>query len=296
MRITKACFRLLSVAMLGLSLVTGRAADLTDDLKQGSFVIGCQAYTFRFFSVMEAIEKTAHAGGKVIEFYPGQKFSKEEPNLKWDHNATEEMIAKVKAKLDEYKIKAVNYGVVHSYTQNPSEEEWRKVFEFAKKLDLYGITTEAEKSIDTLEKLVKEYDIRVGFHEHRKNPDKPDYKLWDPNYVLALIKERDMRIGACADTGHWVRSGLKPTECLEILRGRVLSLHLKDLNEFGVPSAHDTPYGTGVSDVPGILDSLKDMGFTGHISVEYEYNWEHSVPEIGQCIGYVRGYGQARRW
>src|SRR5688572_7227362 len=74
--------------------------------KQGSFAIGCQAYTFRFFSAMEAIQKTAEAGGKVIEFYPGQKFSKEEPGLKWDHTATDEMITKMKAKLDEYKIRA----------------------------------------------------------------------------------------------------------------------------------------------------------------------------------------------
>ncbi len=32
-----------------------------------------------------------------------------------------------------------------------------------------------------------------------------------------LVKDRDMRIGACADTGHWVRSGLNPVDCLKIL-------------------------------------------------------------------------------
>jgi hypothetical protein len=76
------------------------------------FAIGCQAYTFNRFTVFEAIEKTAQAGGKIIEFYPGQKLSKEEPAVIWDHNASDEVIAKVKAKLGQYGIKAVNYGVV----------------------------------------------------------------------------------------------------------------------------------------------------------------------------------------
>ena len=69
------------------------------DCKTGGFFIGCQAYTFNRFSVFEAIEKTAEAGGKVIEFYPGQKLSKAEPNVKWDHNASAETIQKVKEKL-----------------------------------------------------------------------------------------------------------------------------------------------------------------------------------------------------
>src|SRR2546422_5044852 len=41
-------------------------------------------------------------------------------------------------------------------------------------------------------------------------------------------------------------------------------------------------YGTGVSDVPGILEELKNQGFQGNISVEYEFNWDNSVPEIAQ--------------
>ena len=32
--------------------------------------------------------------------------------------------------------------------------------------------------------------------------------MWDPNYILSLVKDRDWRLGACADTGHWVRSDL----------------------------------------------------------------------------------------
>ncbi len=114
--------------------------------------------------------------------------------------------------------------------------------------------------------------------------------MWDPNYVLSVVKDRDPRIGSCADTGHWVQSGLKPVDCLKILQGRIISVHLHDMNEMG-PDCHDVPDGTGVSDVPGILDELKRQHFVGNVSIEYEYNWENNVTDAAQCIGFVRGYG-----
>jgi sugar phosphate isomerase/epimerase len=109
------------------------------------------------------------------------------------------------------------------------------------------------------------------------------------------VKDRDKRIGSCADTGHWVRSDLNPVECLRILKGRIISCHLKDLNEMGL-GAHDVPFGCGVSDVPALLKELRAQRFEGNISIEYEYHWENSTPEVGQCIGFVRGYGTAKNW
>ena len=212
--------------------------------------------------------------------------------MKWDHNASDEIIEQVKAKLAKHKIKAVNYGVVGIPADEPGA---RKVFEFAKKLGLRAVTTESDKSIETIEKMVKEYDIMVGFHDHPKRANDPSYRMWDPNYIVELTKDRDRRIGSCADTGHWVRSGLKPVDCLKILKGRIISSHLKDLHVMG-GGGHDLPFGQGVSDVPGILDELKSQGFEGNISIEYEYNWDNSVPEVGQCIGFVRGYGRSKGW
>ena len=263
---------------------------IPDDCKTGGFFIGCQAYTFNRFTVFEAIEKTAQAGGKVIEFYPGQKLSKQEPNVSWDHNASADTILKVKAKLGSCKIRPVNYGVV---TIPKDETEARKIFAFASTLGLYAITTESVDALDTIEKLVKEYDIKVAIHNHPKQDNNPNYKVWDPNYVLSVVKDRDARIGSCADTGHWVRSGLRPVDCLRILKGRIISSHMKDLSEKS-HDAHDVPFGTGVSDIPAILTELKAQQFAGNISLEYEYHWENSAPECGQCVGFVRGYGAAR--
>ncbi len=294
------------ILTLGLCLTTVTLAathslraenKIPDEYKTGGFFIGCQAYTFNHFTVFEAIEKTAQAGGKVIEFFPGQKLSKEEPGVSWDHNASPETIQKVKDKLAQYKMKAVNYGVVGI---PKDEDQARKLFEFAKTMGLRAITTESVDAIDTIEQMVKEYDIMVGFHDHPRQAKNPKYRMWDPNYILSVVKDRDPRIGSCADIGHWVRSDLKPVDCLRILKGRIISSHLKDLDRMGRDEndhdGHDLPFGTGVSDVPGILEELKAQGFDGNISIEYEYNWEHSTPEVAQCIGYVRGYGAAKGW
>jgi len=278
----------LLAALCSLALVnTTFAAPIPDDCRTGGIALGCQAWTFKEYSVLEAIDKTAAAGGKVIEFYPGQKFSPDNPEMKFDHNATDEMIATVKARLAKDGIRAVNYGVVGI----PKDEtEARKIFAFAKKFELYGITTESVDAIDTIEKLVKEYDIRVGFHDHPRQPNNPAYKMWDPNYILSVVKDHDARIGSCADVGHWVRSGLNPVDCLKILQGRVISAHLKDLNEKSM-EAHDVPFGTGVSNMAGIIDELKRQNFAGNASIEYEYNWKDNVVDAAQCVGFVRGYG-----
>src|SRR6476660_4076865 len=156
----------LSLAFTSTSIAQ-HASKIPDDAKISGFAVGCQAYTFNRFTVFEAIEKTAQAGGKTIEFYANQKFSTNEPNLKWDHHASADMIEKVKAKLAENKVHAINYGVVHAKDAN----EWRQIFDFAKTMGLYGITTESVGDLDIIEPLVKEFDVCVGIHEHAHRPN-----------------------------------------------------------------------------------------------------------------------------
>jgi sugar phosphate isomerase/epimerase len=264
-----------------------QAAPFPEEQKVGGFAVGCQCWTFRLFTVYEAIDKTASTGAKVIEFGTSQMLSPEEPKVKFNHESTHEVWDKVKAKLTEKGLTPVAYGVV---ALSKDEAESRKVFEFAKYFGIRVINTESVDSIDTFEKLVKEYDIKVGFHDHPKRPDHPEYKMWDPEYILSVVKDRDPRIGSCADIGHWVRSGLKPVDCVKILKGRIMSSHMKDLNA-PLPSGHDVIWGTGVSDVPAVLDEYKAQGFEGPISVEYEFNWENNVVDAAACIGFVRGYG-----
>jgi sugar phosphate isomerase/epimerase len=277
---------ILAGALGAFTLIQISAMDIPSRYDTGGFALGCQAYTFKEFTAFEAIDKTVQAGGKMIEFYPGQKLSPDKPGAKLDQNMLPADLAALQAKLAEAGIIAVNYGVVGAR----GEAEWRKIFTFAKKLNLYGITTESVDQLDIIEPLVKEYDIRVGIHEHQRRKDDPNYKVWDPKYVLSVVKDRDSRIGACADTGHWVTSGLDPLESIKLLKGRVMSCHLKDKDVVG-EKGHCVPFGTGVGKVAAILDELKSQGFTGNISIEYEYNWNNSVPDVKECVEFVREHG-----
>ncbi|WP_395752721.1 sugar phosphate isomerase/epimerase family protein [Prosthecobacter sp.] len=266
------------------------AATIPETAKVGQFFAGCQAYSFNKYNVFEAMDKTAECGGKTIEFYPGQKF---DDKAKWDHKATPEMIAQVKKHLEAKGLTAVAYGVVRL---GQDDAENRKIFEFCKTMGIGVVVTEPDvTALDKIEALVKEFDIKMAIHNHPKRPLDRAYMFWDPNYVLGLVKDRDPRMGACADVGHWVRSGLNPVDCIKILKGRIFDSHMKDLNEFGDVKAHDLPFGTGKSDIPAILAEYTAQGYPGPLHCEYEYHWETSVPEITECLTFVRNWKPAAK-
>ena len=112
-----------------------------------------------------------------------------------------------------------------------------------------------------LDRLCKEYKINLAIHNH---PQPSHYAL--PESVLAVCEGHSTRIGSCADTGHWYRSGRNPIEGLQSLKGRIISLHFKDLNT----EKKDVPWGTGVLNAKGMLDELKRQDFKGVFSIEYE--------------------------
>jgi len=246
------------------------------DPSKADWQLCMQAYTFNRFTFYEAIDKTKALGLRYIEAYPGQQLSKEKPDVKFDHNVSAEIRVEVKKKLQAAGVKLVNYGVVGL---SNNEQENRKVFDFAKDMGIETIVSEPpEDAFELIDKLCQEYKINVAIHNHPK----PSL-YWDPNTVLKVCKGRSSRIGACADTGHWFRSGLVPLECLKKLQGRIISLHFKDLSE-----GHDVIWGTGKCDVKAMLTEIARQNFKGVFSIEYEYNWENSSPEIAQCIPYFQ--------
>ena len=101
---------------------------------------------------------------------------------------------------------------------------------------------------------------------------------------------RSKWIGACPDTGHWVRSGLDTLECLLKYRQRILTLHLKDAAEFGKRDSRDVPLGTGQANYAAILRLLHDWQWRGVMTIEYEHQSPHLVSEVAQCVKYVEDF------
>jgi sugar phosphate isomerase/epimerase len=272
--------------LLALALIATLKADpLPEELRQNGWFIGCQAYTFNRFSAFEAIAKTKEAGGNLIEFYPGQ-ILKPGSKEKIHHTMSAESIAELQAELKRQGVRAVNYDVVGAN----SPEEVNKIMAFAKKMGLYAVCTEATEQIVAWEKAAIEHDVKVAFHEHGGSMDKPKYKVWHPLYILGVVESRDKRVGACADIGHWATSNLKSVECLRILNGRIISVHLKDKEKFG-PSPVVVA-GKGVVDVAACLEELKKQKFDGHISIEHEADWNDSVPQVKANIEFVKAHAK----
>lgn len=240
--------------------------------------LGSQAYTFRLFTLEETLEKLNSIGVKYVELYPGQKIDKSGEETT-NFSVSEEKRETIKNLLKKHKIEAVAYGVV-----SPDDEDWPKVFEFAKEMGIGIITTEPRANqFDLVEKLCEQYGIKVALHNH---PVPSMY--WHPEVPLRLLENRSPLMGVCADIGHWLRSGLNPVDCLQKLEGRIISLHVKDLNVRGVRSAHDVPWGTGNSNIAGVLHELNRQGFKGVFSAEYEHNWENNLPEVKESMEYFK--------
>lgn len=240
--------------------------------------LGMQSYSFKEFTFFEAVDKTKALGMRYIECYPGQRLSEEFPGVKVDHNMSSRDMKLMLHKLRLAGIRLMNYGVVGL----PNDEaECRKVFNFAKDMGIETIVSEPpEDAFDLIEDLCKEFKISVAIHNHPK----PSH-YWNPDTVLKVCEGRSKWIGACADTGHWTRSGVDPLEAVRKLgnAGRIISFHFKDLDEFGNRGAKDVPWGTGISKARPILEELARQKFKGVFSVEWEHSWLTSMPYIAKC-------------
>jgi len=255
--------------------------------EQLGWTLAVHSYTFQKFSIFEAIDKTAAAGIKHMSISGSVNLP--DADGKTTKSSTIRMtpneVAAITARM---KAKGINPVFVNMGVVKPglNEAESRKIFEGAKRLgigvlvaepEVHGNLAELGPVMDVVEKLAKEYNIKVAIHNHPG----PENFYWSPDTVAAAVKGRSPLLGACADVGHWVRSGLDPVESLKKLEGRVITLHFKDLNTPG-RKAHDVPWGTGISNAKGMLAELQRQKFQGAICVEYEHNWENSSPEVAK--------------
>jgi sugar phosphate isomerase/epimerase len=240
--------------------------------------LASKCYAFRHFTFFETVDKTAALGLKYIEVNPGQKL-KPGSDLKMDPGLPDEVIAEIHEKLGTAGVRPVELGVIGL---GMDEQSNRRVFEFARKLGVETIVSEPpQEALEGIDKLCAEYGINVAIHNHPKPSG-----YWDPAVVLKACRGRSGRIGACCDTGHWMRSGISPVQALRKLKGRIICLHFKDLNEFGDPNAHDVPWGTGKGNVMAVLAELNRQGVRTVFSAEYEVAGPRLMDDLAACVAY----------
>ena len=267
---------LAAVALISCSARTQTPVVDTNSAAQLGWQLAVHSYSFRKFSIFDAIDKTAALGVKYMSI--SGHVSLDGSNNVTTVNLPDHDMEAIKAKMfaDGISWPFVNIGVVDL----PADEaKSRKVFEFARKWGIDILVAEpAPDALDTVEKLCKEYDIKVAIHDHAR----PNH-YWNPDVVLAAVKGRTPLMGACPDIGHWMESGLDPLECLKKLDGRIICLHFKDNNVVGL-NGHNVPWGTGAGNPRAWMEELKRQKFHGVFGIEYEYNENHPDADMATCV------------
>jgi len=238
----------------------------SEDGPYPGFSVGVQSYCFRNFNLDETLRNTQELALKNIEFY-GKHAS---------HEMSAQEIEAIKAKLKDTGIKVVAYGVVGFGADEAANE---RIFKFAKDMGIGVITADpAPESFDSLEKLVKKYDIKIAIHNHG-----PGSRYCTLEDVLNPIKGRDVRIGACIDNGHFQRAKVDSVQAVKALGNRVHLVHVKDPDKQG----NDKILGEGAADIPGLLKALKEIGFKGPLNLEYEMEPENPTDSMKKCLKYL---------
>jgi len=251
---------------------------------QDKWVLACHAYTFNAYSAVEAVEMTKQAGCSSIELIQGQVLYRTN-HVSLDINAPEQAIEQFMAHCRAKQVRPISLFVFKSYGKEKAR--WRPLFNLGRRLGVLSLVGEPpSESLDAIEELTREFDLRFAIHNHKRDQFVPEYEYWDPLFTLSAIRQRDPRIGICLDTGHLIRSGLDPLTVLREIQPRLLALHLKDpANHSSIAS--DSIFGTGVGNVDQVLRILSTNGFRGHISIEYERQWTNSLPAIRKCVEFV---------
>ncbi len=241
--------------------------------------LAVQAYTFNRVSMLEALEKTKQTGAKYLEAFSWHKIGGAYKDMAFG-DASKEGLQAVRDKMKETGVK-----VIGCYFQEFKDEAAaRKAFEFCRDFEIeYTVIEPKAETLPMLEKLAREFRVRVAIHNHPKNPKDEKYTNWDPAAVTKMIGESSRLIGVCADNGHWMRSGLDSVESLRKYEGRVVAMHLKDVNKKG-PEAEDVPFGKGIVDLKGILTEVGRQGRPAVFAIEYEANMDNNVADVTACV------------
>ncbi len=234
----------------------------------GKLRMGIQSYSLRHFSFDDALKKINQLGLHYVELFPGHL----------SHEAPEAERKVAQKKMADLNIQPDCYGV-SGFTKD--EAAARKIFDFAKALGMKSLSANpAHDAFDLLDKLVEEYQIPIAIHNHG-----PHDKKWGrPEQIHDAVKNHHPLIGACADTGHYLRAGIDPIKALKLLKGRVFGLHVKDF----ISEEEEVIAGEGNLDLNALVKELYKQGFKGTCSIEYELEKEDPMAGIQKSLANVQ--------
>jgi sugar phosphate isomerase/epimerase len=261
-----------ALGALPVRSIAGAAAsapvrDATHGLK-----LGMASYTFRKFTLDQAIAMTREVGLKYIAL----------KDVHMPLKSTREERVAARHKIEAGGLELVGGGVI--YMKN-DESEIRSVFDYARDAGMPTIVCSPDvDALDAVEKMAKEYNLRIAIHNHGPG----DKKYPSPLDVLKLVKDRDSRMGICIDVGHTVRAGVDPVVAIEQCAPRLYDFHMKDVTA-AVANGKSVEVGAGIINIPAVLKALIAIHYPWDVALEYEDKGDAPMPGVIASVAYMRG-------
>ena len=250
----------------GLNRTTGH-----EEKVNPRFGLGLASYTFREFSLENAISMTKRAGLRKI-------------TLKSMHLPLESSQADIIAAAEKVRNAGLDlYGCGVVYMTNTAEAE--QAFEYARTAKMSIIIgVPNPELLGLINQKVKEYDIKLAIHNHG-----PEDKLFPtPDSAYEKIRNLDLRLGLCIDIGHTMRSGVDPAAAAIRFADRLLDIHIKDVTAAS-KEGETVEMGRGVIDIPKFVRALIKINYQGTAAFEYEKDGQDPLPGLAESVGYLRG-------
>ncbi|WEG12580.1 sugar phosphate isomerase/epimerase [Pullulanibacillus sp. KACC 23026] len=193
--------------------------------------------------------------------------------------ATPEMIEQANAILKKYEMSVISYtagfgepGITH--------EDAVQIFETAKAIGAPVFAQGFHPDNGPLvSELAEAYTIKVGLENH---PEKT------PQEVIDKVGPFSPWVGSAIDTGWFATQGYDPVQAVYDLKDYIVHVHLKDVK---APGAHDTcALGDGIVDIKGVMAALKEIGFTGPMTVEHEPHTYDPTEEVKVSLERVKAW------
>ncbi len=269
---------------LGLGPRFASLAATSDAKPSASSVLGwnvsVQHYTYRRFSLFEAMDLSAAVGLRYFEVRSNLKLGPKWPGASANESMPVDARQAFKARLADVGLSVPS--VFADFTGKPDQA--KRLFEFWKEFGTAVIVAEPDvRLLDTLEPLCETYGMSVALHNHQKG--KSFY--WSPKVVLDACAGRGARIGACADVGQWARSDLDPVDCLRKLGSRVLNVHQKDVHKKGDLNAGNTVLGEGQAECANTLKELRRLGYKGVVAIDFEHDTPKLQEDMAKNIAFI---------
>lgn len=231
------------------------------------FRMGIQSYSLRGMKLDQALEATSKLGLQWWEAYDG--------HIPVYDNPADRSEARLKLTLNNIKLRT--FGVMGF---NEDEERSRRIFEFARLMGIETLSADpTPEAFPSLERLTREFNVNIAIHNHG-----PGSRYDKIDSVWRAIKDRNPRIGASVDTGHFLRSKEDPVRAIELFGRRVHGVHIKDVKD----ATKFTILGEGDLDVAGTLRALKKVDFSGILALEYEEKPDNPLADIQACLKVIR--------